>query len=65
MIKWLFRRWDQRRRRIDLETLWPVCKKYSRDLNQAREAFLNHASCDIAWTRQMSFGQIKTIDQLV
>ena len=44
-----FNWWYERRRRRDLEILWPLCKQNAKSLEDARTAFLLHASKDSAW----------------
>lgn len=42
--------WNRTRRRIDLQILWPACKRQARgDLEQARCAFIAHMAIDPAW----------------
>lgn len=64
MIKWILNWWHARQRRIDLQILWPMCKDYAHDLEEAREVFLFHAVNDYAW---LSLGHeeiIKVIERL-
>jgi hypothetical protein len=42
--------WNGRRRRLDLEILWPECRRLARDLPSARRAFEAHVVNDPAWT---------------
>jgi hypothetical protein len=49
MIIWISRWWNARRRRIDLEILWPACKAQAVDLDHAKAAFAVHAYADSAW----------------
>ena len=45
MITWLRFRWYARQRRLDVDLLWPSCRKYSGgDLERARAAFALHAA---------------------
>lgn len=47
---WLLSRWREQQRSIDLEILWPACKKVAPDLTHAKVAFAVHAFSDEAWT---------------
>lgn len=48
--KWLFFGWwDERRRAIDLQILWPSCKRQAESLDDARAAFVVHMSMDTAY----------------
>jgi hypothetical protein len=51
----LRRLWDAYRRKLDIQLLWPSCKKRAAevgsDIEVAREAFLLHALMDPAWVR--------------
>jgi hypothetical protein len=57
MIMWLVGKWQARQRQVDLETLWPVCKKHASDPVHARMAFFLHACQDPAW-RSLGEGEI-------
>lgn len=48
-MNWLRGIWYARLRRIDLQILWPCCKKQAGDLDRARAAFAVHAFADRAW----------------
>lgn len=52
-LKWLYtyitNHYDQRRRNIDIEILWPTCKDLANDLTLAKAAFAYHAFNDAAW----------------
>lgn len=50
MIAWLRGWWNRRRRKIDLEILWPQCRKLAQDLDHAKAAFAMHAFNDDAWS---------------
>jgi hypothetical protein len=50
MIRWLLGRWHARQRAVDLEILWPSCKKYADNIVLAKVAFAKHAFNDPAWT---------------
>jgi hypothetical protein len=41
--------WRARLRRLDLEILWPTCKREAPDLDHAKAAFAYHAFHDPAW----------------
>jgi hypothetical protein len=57
--------WDARRRKIDIEILWPCCKTQAEDLDQARMAFACHAFYDPAW-QSLGHNEIaKRIGELV
>jgi hypothetical protein len=49
LMQWFWNWYDARRRRIDLDILWPVCKEHARDLDQAKAAFAIHAFNDPPW----------------
>lgn len=49
MIQWLLRMWRRRLRRIDMNILWPTCKRMAPDLDRAKAAFAAHAFNDHAW----------------
>ncbi|HEX5211637.1 MAG TPA: hypothetical protein VFW22_07880 [Pseudolabrys sp.] len=49
MIHWLLNKWRAHQRAIDLEILWPVCRKQASDLDHAKAAFAVHAFHDPAW----------------
>ena len=49
MIRWIIRRWHARQRAIDIEMLWPSCRRLAGDLDRARAAFALHAFHDAAW----------------
>lgn len=49
MIRWLLNWYNARRRAIDLEILWPICKEKATDLDHAKAAFAVHAFNDPAW----------------
>lgn len=56
--------YDARRRRIDLEILWPACKEQARTLDQAKAAFAVHAFNDPAWSSLGREGIYLIIDNL-
>jgi hypothetical protein len=41
--------WHARQRRIDLDILWPICRREANDLDHAKAAFAVHAYRDPAW----------------
>jgi hypothetical protein len=41
--------WHVRQRRIDLDILWPICRREAKDLDHAKAAFAVHAYHDPAW----------------
>lgn len=43
--------YNERRRRIDVEVLWPSCRDQAESLEYARAAFSLHAHSDPAWLR--------------
>lgn len=49
MFRWLRSAWYSYQRGVDLDTLWPECKKNASDLDQAKAAFALHAFNDPAW----------------
>lgn len=54
MIRWFMDWWASRCRDIDVEVLWPTCKRLAaeqgRDIEAGR-AFAHHAAEDWAWKR--------------
>jgi hypothetical protein len=64
IVAFIMRWWYARMRRIDLEILWPTCKREAGDLDHAKAAFAVHAFNDNAW---LSLGQdelMAAIDEL-
>jgi hypothetical protein len=57
MMNW----WRARLRRIDLEILWPTCKREAPDLDHAKAIFAVHAFNDPAW---VSLGQARLIEMI-
>lgn len=49
MIRWLIERWWSIQRGIDMQVLWPECKRRAPDIDRARQAFAYHAAVDPAW----------------
>ena len=41
--------WYARCRRIDLDILWPICRKGANDIDHAMAAFATHCFNDPAW----------------
>lgn len=64
MIRWLQRWWWARQRAIDMEILWPQCKRLAADLDHAKAAFAVHAFNDAAWVRHYQYDLYKVIDAL-
>lgn len=60
MIQWLLSKWRAQQRRIDMETLWPACKKYAPDLDHAKAAFMLHCANDTAWTKSFTHAELQT-----
>ncbi len=48
-MTWIRQLWYRRLRRIDMEVLWPSCRRLAKDIDQARAAFACHAMHDPAW----------------
>ena len=50
-IRWLLRQfnYNDRRRRLDLQILWPICKQKADTLDHAKKAFAFHCYNDPAW----------------
>lgn len=57
--------WRARRRKLDLEILWPVCKEEASSLDYAKAAFAVHAYNDPAWRDFNEDELIAFIDRLV
>lgn len=64
MIRWILNWWNARRRAIDLDILWPICKEQAADLDHAKEAFAFHAFNDDAWTCLGHDGIVSAINKL-
>ena len=62
MIRWLRERWWSIQRGIDLDALWPACKKQSANLDQARAVFASHAFNDPAWIEY--YGEKRLIQEI-
>lgn len=64
-MNWIRRWWNRRRRRIDMDILWPTCLAQARDLDHAKAAFAVHAFNDQAWTDDFTHDEIvEFIDKL-
>ena len=63
-MKWIYKLWFARLRRIDLKILWPVCKQKAIDLDHAKAAFTLHAFNDEAWKFLGHDEIVKRIDAL-
>ena len=48
--------WHARQRRIDMDILWPICRREANNLDHAKAAFAVHAYNDPAW---MELGEEK------
>jgi hypothetical protein len=57
--------WHARQRRIDMDILWPICRREANDLDHAKAAFAVHAFNDPAWLELGEDKLFKTIDRLV
>jgi hypothetical protein len=55
---------DGRRRKIDIEILWPMCKEQATTLDDARAVFAHHALHDSAWRRLGEAEIVKRIGEL-
>jgi hypothetical protein len=49
MVQWFFSYFNERRRRIDIDILWPSCVALAPDIDHAKAAFAMHAFNDPAW----------------
>ena len=54
----LFRWWRKRQRSIDLQILWPVCRREASNIQDARGAFYVHCMMDQAWIADFTEDQI-------
>jgi hypothetical protein len=50
MIQWVMQIWREAQRRVDLQMLWPSCKRHAPDLEHAKAVFYWHTMQDEAWT---------------
>jgi len=41
--------YNERRRSLDLEILWPICKEQAQNMDHAKAAFAYHCYNDPAW----------------
>jgi hypothetical protein len=77
MIQWLMRTWRRRQRKIDVDILWPICKREAEAdmwrtehpqltaLDCAKGAFMVHCALDSAWTADFSEAEIAAmVDEL-
>lgn len=64
LIAWFMNWMNARRRAIDLDILWPICKERARDMDRAKAAFAVHAFNDEAWLSLGHEGIVSTIDGL-
>lgn len=64
MIRWIRRLWWKRQRQIDLEILWPECKRLAPDIDHARAAFACHAMADRAWVCEYGKDLVRVIGEL-
>jgi hypothetical protein len=56
----IVKRWlDKYRRAIDVQELWPVCKKIAKDDEVARATFYYHIIHDKAWTAYFSDKELR------
>lgn len=56
--------WDARRRRIDMDILWPLCLEGAGNLEHAKAAFLTHCLADPAWQSLGANATIEFVDSL-
>jgi hypothetical protein len=56
--------WNARRRKIDLDILWPICLERANDLDHAKAAFAVHAFNDPAWQELGEDAIFRFIDRL-
>ncbi len=49
MLNWIRDWWHARTRKLDLEILWPTCKRLAPSMDHARAAFAYHAFHDAGW----------------
>lgn len=64
MIRWLQRYWWALQRDVDLQILWPECKRQAPNIDQAKAAFAVHAFNDPAWVRAYGADLWKVIEGL-
>lgn len=64
MIAKLIGWWRAKQRAMDMEILWPECKRLAPDLDTARAAFVMHAFNDKAWTSLGHDAMFDAIDNL-
>jgi hypothetical protein len=56
--------WHARQRQIDMDILWPICRREANDLDHAKAAFAVHAYNDPAWLELGEDTLFQTIDRL-
>lgn len=49
MIKYIMNLWHKRQRDLDIKILWPICKKRTLCLAEAKGIFMVHCFMDPAW----------------
>lgn len=59
-MKWLIRKWNERRRNIEILILWPRIKREARDIEIARGYFMRYALRSRAW-RELRYETIREI----
>jgi|HubBroStandDraft_4_1064222.scaffolds.fasta_scaffold638379_2 hypothetical protein len=64
MIQWLIRKFNARRRNLDLEILWPACRDNAPNIKRAKEVFYMHAMMDEAWLELGRDEIIRAIERL-
>ena len=70
MIRWLLGPWRATQRAIDLQILWPTCKRIAMErhpteaLDYAKAAFAVHAFNDPAWLTLGEDAIVAFIDEL-
>lgn len=63
-MKWIRDWWWARQRKVDLQILWPACKRVAPTLDQAKHAFMVHAISDPAWVRHYGEGLWEAVNEL-
>jgi hypothetical protein len=53
--------WRSHQRTIDMQILWPICKRETNDLDHARAIFAVHAFNDPAW---LALGEEELFDRI-
>lgn len=62
--RWVMEKYNARRRRIDMDILWPQLLAQGRDLQHAKNAMVLHCLNDPAWQELGAQGTIDFIDSL-